>query len=394
MNVVDKSMQKFILKKLGIRRFKLFVTRFNPDLSGMIDGWMALALNNGVNEISITVTTNLRDFISNGPKLPCSINLTSCCDLKELHLTQCSITDDLLSVYFSRFPFLEDLAMFELLRTVRISAQRLRSIRFVWCDEIKMIQVDAPSLSKFEDKGFNIPDLIFYNAPYLVEIYHSFGPNYSKVVSAWFCELRKYLGVSTQRKFVTLYFNRNEVGFDLEELGVGIPPLVEVDHLKITYPNFTESIDYAALADGLLWSCHPKTITVPSNSTFEINCIKVLCEKLLILKILLGISPVNRLKRKEFMMPNYVPHTSFRWAPELDREDLSCCISGRIKCWHHGLKGAKIERFGGIKDEQLLHWNHLLESLTRGQEICLKLEWDLERIKGWPKLVGDYNQAS
>lgn len=57
--------------------------------------------------------------------------------------------------------------------------------------------------------------------------------------------------------------------------GVGIPPLVEVDHLKITYPIFTESIDYAALVDGLLWSCHPKTITVPSNSTFEINCIKV-----------------------------------------------------------------------------------------------------------------------
>lgn len=94
------------------------------------------------------------DFISNGPKLPCRINLTSCYDLKELHLTQCSITDDLLSVYFSRFPFLEDLAMFEchMLRTV--SAQRLRSLRFVWCDEIKMIQVDALSLSKFEHKGF------------------------------------------------------------------------------------------------------------------------------------------------------------------------------------------------------------------------------------------------
>lgn len=67
-----------------------------------------------------------------------------------------------------------------------------------------------------------------------------------------------------------------KVGFDLEELGgVGIPLLVEVDNLKITYPNFTESIDYAALVDGLLWSCHPKTITIPSNSTFEINCIKV-----------------------------------------------------------------------------------------------------------------------
>lgn len=36
MNVVDKSMQKFILKRLKIRRFKLFVTRFDSDLSWMI----------------------------------------------------------------------------------------------------------------------------------------------------------------------------------------------------------------------------------------------------------------------------------------------------------------------------------------------------------------------
>lgn len=49
-----------------------------------------------------------------------------------------------------------------------------------------------------------------------MEIYHSFGPNYCEVVSAWFCELRKYLGVSTQRKFVTLYFNRNKVWFVMQ----------------------------------------------------------------------------------------------------------------------------------------------------------------------------------
>ncbi|GMN37010.1 hypothetical protein TIFTF001_006469 [Ficus carica] len=67
---------------------------------------------------------------------------------------------------------------------------------------------------------------------------------------------------------------------------------------------------FEALIDGLLWSCHPKLISVPSDSMLEKDCIKVLCEKL------------------------------------LKREHSLCCDSSRIKCWRRHLKDARIERFG------------------------------------------------
>lgn len=275
-----------------------------------------------------------------------AFNLTSCHDLKELHINSFSITDDLLHSCLSRFPFLEVLELnnCQMLQKVEISAQRLRSLRLVFvCSKIERIQVDAPTLSLFKYRGQNMPGLFLENVPCPVDI--DLRVKFRLVAdSSWFYELREFLGHSSQRKFLNLDFIECKVNFDREELEERkIPALVETDHLKLTCSFFETPVDYAGLMDGILWSCHPKMLSVLSNSMFQKDCIKVLCEKL------------------------------------LDREHPSCCDSSRIKCWRHHLKDVKIERFGEIKDERLLHSNFLLDilpSLGKEEEVWFKLDWD------------------
>lgn len=67
-----------------------------------------------------------------------------------------------------------------------------------------------------------------------------------------------------------------KVNFDLEELEERkIPTLVETDHLKLTCFFSETPVDYAGLMDGILWSCHPKMLSVTSNSMVQKDCIKV-----------------------------------------------------------------------------------------------------------------------
>ncbi|PON75649.1 F-box domain containing protein [Trema orientale] len=295
---------------------------------------------------------NLKSFRleSLKPYLPTKLNLTSCHDLKKLTLIRCGITDDILHLHLSRFPLLEFLEICDchMLRRIRISAQRLRCLHFGGRDKIEMIEIDAPTLSSFRYTAYNIsaPLLFLRNVPCLMGIVYMFD-QYNVLNSSWFLNLREFLGVPTQRKFFWLNFEANEVSFDLEELGeLAIPPVIEVENLKLTYNVMRESIDFASLIDGLLWSCHPKTIYITSDSTFRRKCMKVLGEKL------------------------------------LDRERTTCCDSCHVKCWRHDLKGAKIEIFQRTKREdepRLVYWDHLsdhaLQLLREYDEVRFELAW-------------------
>ncbi|EXB34851.1 hypothetical protein L484_008111 [Morus notabilis] len=68
-----------------------------------------------------------------------------------------------------------------------------------------------------------------------------------------------------------------EISFDLEELGEDeISPVVQVDYLELNCVCFNnEHPDYGSLINGLLWSCHPKTIFVPLRSMFQKHVIEV-----------------------------------------------------------------------------------------------------------------------
>ena len=61
-NLVDKAVQKFVQKKLRMERLSLIMGSVDHNFVSMIYRWILLALNNGVQEISIRVTTYSKDF--------------------------------------------------------------------------------------------------------------------------------------------------------------------------------------------------------------------------------------------------------------------------------------------------------------------------------------------
>lgn len=67
-----------------------------------------------------------------------------------------------------------------------------------------------------------------------------------------------------------------QLSFDPEELTEAvIPPVVKVDRLELNSFKISDPLDCATLLDGLLWSCHPNTISICADDEFGNNCIKV-----------------------------------------------------------------------------------------------------------------------
>nr|XP_011465818.1 PREDICTED: putative F-box/LRR-repeat protein At3g58880 [Fragaria vesca subsp. vesca] len=68
-----------------------------------------------------------------------------------------------------------------------------------------------------------------------------------------------------------------------EELGdnSSIPSISNIKHLKIElYYPLNEKDNYGALLDGLLWSCHPETLSMELGWGYNDEVAKVLCERL------------------------------------------------------------------------------------------------------------------
>ena len=308
MKLVDDSLKKFARYNLSMERLDLTLPLFDLNYSSLVDQWIALSLDNGVQELSLEIekrcahddsyalrestfvaksssklvrlqklslfriqisetaiqnivrhcpnlkhlhlkdihgaktieisgldkleavcihnsgfvcdlqrvdvdAVNLKHFRFSSAAAQSSFNLTSCHDLKELHINCFSITDDLLHSCLSRFPFLEVLELnnCQMLQKVEISAQRLRSLQLVFvCSKIERIQVDAPTLSLFKYSGHSMPGLFSENllCPMDIDLIVNFR---SAADSSWFYELREFLGHSSQRKFLNLYFIRCKV---------------------------------------------------------------------------------------------------------------------------------------------------------------------------------------
>jgi len=66
-----------------------------------------------------------------------------------------------------------------------------------------------------------------------------------------------------------------KINFNLEELRKGeIPPLIEIDHLVLIC-CIMAPMNCEALIEGLLWSCHPKILSVPTHLMDQKDCIQV-----------------------------------------------------------------------------------------------------------------------
>ncbi|XP_075665122.1 F-box/LRR-repeat protein At5g02910-like [Castanea sativa] len=268
----------------------------------------------------------------------CSLDITACQNLKELYLTDLSITDQNLHFNISRFPHLETLEVSGciMLERVKISAQRLRMLTFEACQKLLELEIDSPNLSSFKFLSLEnvFPTIVPKNAPCPFELTIVLD---NLIDTLWFLKLREFLVMSNQRKVLKLIVICDEVTFNLEDLrGITLPPSFELELMMLDVRMSALSIDYGSLIDGLLWSCRPKQLSLPTGLKSRKKCIKVLCEDI------------------------------------LDKENRDCSC-----CWRHHFKGAKIKSIAGIEDEKLLDCKTLLDTLPtlgKGQEIQFRLD--------------------
>ena len=153
-------------------------------------------------------------FISYEKNLPCVINLASCYNLKSMHLSNCSITDELLHSFLSKFSLLEDVKLKQchMLRRIRISGHRLKSLELS-NDEIEAIEIDAPNLSKFNFGTKKIMPVLFSEnvTRFTMNVDYTFTTAHGRIGSFWFLKLREFLGVSAQSINLKVTFVHNKV---------------------------------------------------------------------------------------------------------------------------------------------------------------------------------------
>ncbi|XP_075665137.1 uncharacterized protein LOC142634756 [Castanea sativa] len=261
-------------------------------------------------------------------------------------------TDQYLHFNISRFPYLETLEVSEciMLERVKISAQRLRMLTFDACEKLLELEIDSQNLSSFKYLSLeNVFPLIFSkNAPCPFELTFTLD---NFVDTLWFLKSREVLVMSNQREVLKLTVICEEVTFrvgldrevgvyvssvskriNLEDLrGITLPLSFKLELMMLDVRISALSIDYGSLIDGLLWSCRPKQLSLPTGLKSRKKCIKVLREKI------------------------------------LDKKDRGCSC-----CWRHHFKGANIKSIAGIEGERLLDCKILLDTLPtleKGQEI-------------------------
>lgn len=107
----------------------------------------------GFNSLDIKALTAVSISIFSMPR--CKVNITSCMNLKYLHLCGGSYTDEWLSSQISRLPLLEQLyiSTCNYLESIRISSPRLKTLGIRLCDFLIEVKIDTPNLSIFKYHG-------------------------------------------------------------------------------------------------------------------------------------------------------------------------------------------------------------------------------------------------
>ena len=136
------------------------------------------------------------------------LDITACQNLKELYLRDLSITDQYLNFNIFRFPHLETLHVIgcNMLKRVKISAQRLRMLKINACQELEELEIDSPNLSSFVFCSFenSIPMIFSKNAPCPFELTFIVHFNDTLWFSFWLLQLSELLEMSNQRKVLNL----------------------------------------------------------------------------------------------------------------------------------------------------------------------------------------------
>ncbi|EXB97312.1 hypothetical protein L484_024173 [Morus notabilis] len=160
MNLVEKSLHSFIGKKLRMQTFNLFVIFRDDKLFSMIDPWMTLALDNGVQEIFLYVGVNGGDerryyALPETTFVVRSIDVYSkFYSLRKLTLECISISGDIIQKIIRNCPNLEYFELWNLLGLKTIEISKLDKLEVVVIgvpriQELERVDIDAPNLKQF-----------------------------------------------------------------------------------------------------------------------------------------------------------------------------------------------------------------------------------------------------
>ncbi|XP_059445300.1 putative F-box/LRR-repeat protein At3g18150 [Corylus avellana] len=115
---------------------------------------IALIQNYELESIEIEAS-NLESLVFDLTRLPCQINLGPCENLKKLVLDSCGITDNWLHDVLSKHQLIEhlDLADCSILKRIKISSHRMKSLTFINCAKLVEVDIVTPNLHRLKYEG-------------------------------------------------------------------------------------------------------------------------------------------------------------------------------------------------------------------------------------------------
>ncbi|CAK7349923.1 unnamed protein product [Dovyalis caffra] len=255
--------------------------------------------------------SNLESFsLSGGPDSSSSINITACKSLKYLSLKNAQITDEWIKHEVAQFFRLEVLKVVgcRLLKNFHVSDTNLKTVDLRNCSQLQKIEIYARSLNTFVYHGHLMPSEVFIDSP-------SFRAKISLSVDLqlphdWFSRLRDFLSCFDHCEELEIACEVGKALIVPIDFRVNsLPPLYDLNYLKLVAKFPTNTEDLLDLLESLLWFAPHLTI----------------------------LSFVSGRKEKSL---------KFEYDPEIAIEgDLECCYSLPIKCWQHSLKKVIVENF-------------------------------------------------
>ncbi|XP_020967297.1 F-box/FBD/LRR-repeat protein At1g78750 [Arachis ipaensis] len=241
---------------------------------------------------------------------PFKLNFDSCTNLRCLQLidlksTGCTaIADKWFLELFSKFPFIENLKLFNcsMSERINISSPQLKILQLRFCSKLKKVNVDAPNLLLFDYSGDDKPVISFMRSSNQLEVNISTNVDFRH-----FYSLREFTRNMPQVILASLSLS---IGHSFPDDDPYMPALLvssttppSIKHLVLREysPPDSEALYSQLLMNYLLSNCFPKTISFIYHRRFSF--IEFFYEKL------------------------------------MGSEKGECyCSSGDRKCWWHALK--------------------------------------------------------
>ncbi|XP_017978316.1 PREDICTED: uncharacterized protein LOC18596092 [Theobroma cacao] len=308
----------------------------------------------------------------------CKVNLDACQNLKKLHLRHANLSDQLLQELISKLHLLETLniSYCDRLERVKILSHKLKSLSIYHCERIADVNIDSPNLCSFSFNGSKetTPSISLINnliSQLGVRVY--FDLHRDKNCGAeWLLSFRQFLANFGRIEDLYLCLPPHKDSFIQQELpDVSVPPPSEVTSLKLLICATPRSLYYAALVNGLFWSCRPKTLKIWRVVDWHFGLIRwwnnqIDKMELILVLALLVHQYAHRFASMQFLLNKLK-----------NREDVQCCNANAIKRWEDEVEDVKIR----IKTEieyEMPHWTDFLHAMPTthyGKNVYFDFKW-------------------